>query len=214
MIGRRRTTIIAVSGFGVCTLLMALLTGYEQIGVAALIVFIVLRLVDGIFLGGEYTSASPLAIEYSPKEERGLYGALIMTGFPLAFAAISLIATVLLFLIPSDGLDSPYVQWGWRIPFLFGTLLAFAFVVYYARSVSESELFEESGGSESPLRSLSSGDNLKSFLQVFVMMTGFWLTLNTVSATMPGLLSDPVGLSKTNATITLAIANVVLSGGT
>lgn len=212
-IGRRRTTIIAVSGFGVATLLMALLPGYEQIGIAAVVVFIILRFVDGIFLGGEYTSASPLAMEYSPREKRGLYGALIMTGFPLAYAFISLITMFLLFWLPSEGLNSPYVQWGWRIPFFFGAFLAFAFVAYYYYFVDESEIWEESGGNESPIRTLFSGDNLKNFLQVFVMMTGFWLTLNTISAILPGLLGDPVGLSSTNVTITLVIANVVLAAG-
>lgn len=148
-IGRRRTTIIAVSGFGVATLLMALLPGYEQIGIAAVVVFIVLRFVDGIFLGGEYTSASPLAMEYSPREKTGLYGTLIMTGFPLAYAFISLITMFLLFWLPSEGLNSPYVQWGWRIPFFFGAFLAFAFVAYYYYFVDESEIWEESGGNES-----------------------------------------------------------------
>jgi Na+/melibiose symporter-like transporter len=131
----------------------------------------------------------------------------------LAYATISLITLVLLFLLPAGDINSPYVQWGWRIPFLLGAAIAFAFVIYFARSVSESELWEESGGSESPLKSLFSGDNLKSFLQVFVLMTGFWLTLNTVAAILPGLLSDPVGLSNTNKTIALVVANVVLAGG-
>ncbi|MBA4115448.1 MAG: MFS transporter [Rubrobacter sp.] len=212
-IGRKRTTIISVSGFGVCTLLLALMPGYQQWGIAAVSIFIALRFLDGIFLGGEYTSASTLAMEYTPREKRGLYGALIMTGFPLAFAFISLITMILLFLIPSDGLNSPYVQWGWRIPFLLGAALAFVFVAYYARSVSESEVWEESGGGGSPLLSLFSGDNLKSFLQVFVLMTGFWLSLNTVAAIMPGLLGDPVGLSKTNVTITLIVAFVVAALG-
>src|SRR4051794_26259866 len=99
-IGRKRTTIISVSGFGVCTLLLALMPGYHQWGIAAVIIFIALRFLDGVFLGGEYTSASPLAMEYSPREKRGLYGALIMTGFPLAYATISLITLVLLFLLP------------------------------------------------------------------------------------------------------------------
>src|ERR687883_1307294 len=125
-IGRRRTTIISVSGFGVVTLLMALLPGYEQWGIAAVILLIALRLIDGIFLGGEYTSANPLAMECSPKEKRGFYSALIMTGYPLAFAAISLITTVLLFWLPADDINSPYMQWGWRIPFVVGSLLAFA----------------------------------------------------------------------------------------
>src|SRR5919199_1587705 len=212
-IGRRRTAIISVSGFGVATLLMALLPGYRQWGIAAVIIFVVLRLVDGIFLGGEYTAANPLAMEYSPKEKRGFYSAFVMSGYPLAFAAISAITTVLLFLLPAEDINSPYVQWGWRIPFLIGAALAFAFLIYFVRSVRESELFEESGGSEAPLRSLFTGQNLRNFLQVFVLMSGFWLTLQTIAAILPGLLGDPVGLSKTNQTITLVVANVVLVGG-
>ncbi|MDQ4083580.1 MAG: MFS transporter, partial [Actinomycetota bacterium] len=149
-IGRRRTTIISVTGFGVVTLLMALLPGYQQWGIAAVILLIVLRLVDGVFLGGEYTSANPLAMEYSPKEKRGFYSSLIMSGYPLAFAAISAITTVLLLFIPADDINSPYVQWGWRIPFVIGALLAFALVFYYVRFVNESELFEEGGGAQAP----------------------------------------------------------------
>src|SRR5919202_307219 len=213
-IGRRRTTILSVSGFGVVTLLMALLPGYQQWGIAAVILLIVLRLIDGVFLGGEYTSANPLAMEYSPREKRGFYSALIMTGYPLAFAAISAITTVLLLLLPAGDINSPYVQWGWRIPFLIGALLAFGLVFYYVRSVSESELFEEAGGGgESGLKELFRGQNLRNFVQVFVLMTGFWLTLQTASTILPGLLGDPVGLSKTNVTITLVIANVILAGG-
>ena len=214
-IGRKRTTIISVSGFGVITLLMALLPGYQQWGLAAVILLVVLRLVDGVFLGGEYTSANPLAMEYSPKEKRGFYSALIMSGYPLAFAAISALTTVLLLFIPAGDINSPYVQWGWRIPFVIGSLLAFALVFYYVYLVDESELFEEGGGGgESPLKQLfTERDNLLSFLQVFVLMTGFWLTLQTVAAILPGLLGSQVGLSQTNTTITLVVANVVLVGG-
>jgi MFS family permease len=213
-IGRRRMTIMSVSGFGVVTLLIALLPGYQELGIAAVIILIVLRLVDGVFLGGEYTSANPLAMEYSPKEKRGFYSAVIMSGYPLAFATISAITTVLLLFIPADDINSPYMQWGWRIPFVIGSLLAFALVAYYVRSVEESELFEEGGGAEAPLRQLfTQRENLLSFLQVFVLMSGFWLTLQTVAAILPGLLSSPVGLSKTNTTITLVVSNVVLVGG-
>src|SRR5215213_9602130 len=161
-IGRKRTTIISVSGFGVITLLMALLPGYQQWGLAAVILLIVLRLVDGVFLGGEYTSANPLAMEYSPKEKRGFYSALIMSGYPLAFAAISALTTVLLLFIPAGDLSSPYVQWGWRIPFVIGSLLAFALVFYYVYLVAESELFEEEGGGgDSPGPARQPGRSLK-----------------------------------------------------
>ena len=214
-IGRKRTTIMSVTGFGVITLLMALLPGYEQWGLAAVILLVVLRLVDGVFLGGEYTSANPLAMEYSPKEKRGFYSALIMSGYPLAFAAISALTTVLLLFIPAGDINSPYVQWGWRIPFVIGSLLAFALVFYYVYLVDESELFEEGGGGgESPLRQLfTQRENLLSFLQVFVLMTGFWLSLQTVAAILPGLLGSQVGLSQPSTTIRLVVANLVLVGG-
>lgn len=218
-IGRRRTTIISVSGFAVVTLLIAFLPGYARWGVGAAIIFIVLRFIDGIFLGGEYTAASPLAMEYSPKERRGFFGALIMTGYPLAYATISLITLILLQLIPAGGLNSPYVQWGWRIPFVIGALIGFALVYYYVTSVAESELFEAAAesesdeGSGSPLIELFKGDSLRSFLQVFVLMSGFWLTLYTAAAMLPGLLTSEVGLSGTQLTITLVIAYIILAGG-
>ncbi|HET7478081.1 MAG TPA: MFS transporter [Rubrobacteraceae bacterium] len=212
-IGRRRATIISVTGFAIGTGLIALLPGYQHWGIGAVVLFILLRFIDGIFLGGEYTSASPLAMEYSPKEKRGFYGALIMTGYPLAYAAISILTLILLQFIPAGDLNSPYVQWGWRIPFILGSLMAFGLVFYYVRSVHESEVFEESGGTESPLRELFRGQNLWSFLQVFVMMGGFWLTLYTASAMLPGLLTSELGMSGTRLTITLAVAFLVLAGG-
>jgi MFS family permease len=209
-IGRRRTAIISVTGFGVATLLIALLPGYEQWGIVAVILLIALRFIDGIFLGGEYTSANPLAMEYAPREKRGLYSGLIDSAFPLAYASISLITLLLLFLLPAEDVGSPYVQWGWRIPFVIGAALAFAFVVYYARTVSESELWQHADTPDSPLRTLFRGEHLKSFLQVFLLMNGLWLTLQTVAAVLPGVLAT-TGLSSTQVTITLVIAYLVLT---
>ena len=215
-VGRRRTTIISVAGFGVGTLVIAFLPGYQQWGLAAVILFVLLRFVDGVFLGGEYTAASPLAMEYSPKERRGFFGALVMTGYPLAYATISLITLILLQLIPAGGLNSPYVQWGWRIPFVIGALMAFALVYYYVTSVAESELFEAAAESEgdggSPIIELFKGQNLWNFLQVFVLMGGFWLTLYTAAAMLPGLLTSELGLSGTSLTTTLVIAYFILTG--
>jgi MFS family permease len=210
-IGRKRTAEISVMGFGVATLLIALLPGYEQWGVVAVILLIVLRFIDGIFLGGEYTAANPLAMEASPREKRGYYSGLIDSAFPLAYASISLITLLLLFWLPSEGPDSPYVQWGWRIPFFIGAALAFGFVIYYRRTVTESELWQHSGGTEAPLRTLFRGESLKSFLQVFLLMSGLWLSLQTVAAVLPGVLGGAAGLSSTQVTITLVVAYIVLT---
>lgn len=208
--GRKNATVVAVSGFGILTVVVGLLPGYETWGIGSVIAFVALRFVIGIFVGGEYTAASPLAMEYSPKEKRGLNGGLIMTGFPLAYVAVALITLIMLQIAPADGIDSPYVQWGWRIPFFIGGALALGFVIYYLRSVRESELFESSPGG-TPVKDLFSGQNRRNFVQVFVLMTGFWLTLNCVTAILPGLLTSELGLSGVQVTTTLIVAYLVVS---
>jgi MFS family permease len=212
-VGRKKTTIVAVTGFGITTLLIAALPGYETWGVPAVAVLILLRFIDGIFLGGEYTSATPLALEYSPKRRRGLFGALIMTGYPLAYCVIALITFGLLKVIPAGDLHSPYVQWGWRIPFVLGAVLAFGFVFWYARHVKESAAWKNAPKAKAPLLELLQGRNLGNFLQVFTMMSGVWLGLNMVSAVLPRLLRDPVGLGNTQVTVVLIISYAVLALG-
>lgn len=212
-IGRKRTTVICVLGFGVVTLLIALLPGYEQWGVTVIWVLIALRLIDGIFLGGEYTSANPLAMEYCPKSKRGFYGAVIQSAASVGTAAISLITLAVLLVLPAGGLDSPYVQWGWRIPFLVGAVMAFALAYYYQNSVEESEVWQKAdkaAHTESPIKALFRGENLWSFLQVFVVMTGFWLALNASLAVLPGLLASQMGVKGVDLTIALVIAYIVL----
>lgn len=204
-IGRKRTTVIVVTGFGVFTSLIGLLPGYEQWGIAAVLVLIALRFIDGIFLGGEYSSANPLAMEYCPKEKRGLYGSIIQSAPPFSQALLSVVALVILFWVPAGGLNSPYVQWGWRIPFFIGGAMALALAVYYHFSVEESEVWEGSEKTEAPLRTLFSGDNLRDFLQVFVLMTGVWLSILPMVGTVPPLLAS-TELSGTSVSITLAIA--------
>ena len=212
-IGRRKTTMIAVTGFGLVTLLIAILPGFQAIGIAALVLLILLRLIDGVFLGGEYTAASPLAMEYCPKPKRGFYSAVIQAGYPIAYVAISLLVALMLFVAPvKGGLNSPYVQWGWRIPFIVGAVIAFAFVLWFRR-VPESRSWMESEKTESPIRTLFSGESRKAFLQVFVVMTGFWLALNTTISTLPQVLTKIGSLSSTRVTVLLMIANVVLVGG-
>lgn len=211
-IGRKRVAVISVLGFGVVTLLIALLPGYSAWGDTVIYVFIALRLIDGIFLGGEYTSANTLAMEYCPKEKRGLYGAIIQSAASLGTAAIALVALAVLRFLPAGSLDAPYVQWGWRIPFVVGAIMAFGLAIYYQRSVEESEMWRKSKRTQSPIKTLFQGENLKSFLQVFTVMTGFWLSLNASLAVLPGLLASQMHVVGENLTFVLVVAYVVLAG--
>jgi MFS family permease len=208
--GRRKATIIAIIGIAVTTLLIGLLPGYASVGLWGIGLLILLRLVDGIFLGGEYTAAIPLAMEWTPKRRRGLASGLITMTSPGALCLISAMTLLLLQIFPTGAPDSPYAVWGWRIPFFIGAALAVAFLVYFVRRVPESEAWEHSEPAAervSPLRQLFTGTNRRSLAQVFILMTGVWIALNISASVLPGLTSKVAGLTPTQLTVALIIAS-------
>jgi MFS family permease len=213
-IGRRMASIFSVSGFGFVTLLIAILPGYQSIGVTSYLLLVLLRFLDGIFLGGGYTGAVPLALEYTRKDRRGIVGGFILAGFPAAYVAINLVAMLMFALFPLAGPDSPYAQWGWRIPFVIGATLAGVLALYYIFKVSESEIWmNEAGGSTKklPLSDLISGKSGRNLLQVLLLMTGFWLTQNIIAIFIPSsLLLHTLHLPKFELTSTLLISYTVL----
>lgn len=216
-IGRRRIAVLSAWGFGVCTLLIGLLPGTEQVGGWGIALLILLRTIDGFFLGGEYTAATPLAIEQAAKNDRGRVGGIIASAFPAAYCTLAAVVFVVLKFVPAGDMQSPYTQWGWRILFFLGAVLAFAFAIWYTRSVEESEAFEAAQEAKTtttaPWRELFRGDALKNFLQVFTMMTGAWLSANMLNAVMPNLLTKQAGLSSTQLTAVLVVANLITIGG-
>ncbi|WP_321965022.1 MFS transporter [Paraburkholderia sp. J7] len=216
-IGRRTASIASVTGFGVATLLIALIPGYASIGIASYWILVILRFVDGIFLGGGYTGALPLAIEYAKKEQRGLVGGIILAGFPAAYVAINFIAMIMFKLFPVGGPDSAYAQWGWRVPFVLGALMAAWLAVYYVRKVAESEVWgrktARTQNATSAVR-LTRGSEFKSLVQVLAMMTGFWLTQNVVGLFLPtGVLLRTLHLTAFEMTITLMVSYSILCLG-
>ena len=214
-IGRRKASIYSVSGFGVVTLLIACLPGYQTLGIGAYVLLVLLRFVDGIFLGGGYTGAMPLAIEYSKKHQRGFVGGLIISGFPAAYVSINLFTMLVFFLFPLNGANSPYAQWGWRVPFVIGGLLAGLLALYYIFKVKESEIWQSEVGGEKreklALTDLLRGKSGRNLLQVLLMMSGFWLTQNIITIYLPtGLLVHTLHLSGLEMTSTLLLTYCVL----
>ncbi|MCB8882536.1 MFS transporter [Acidisoma cellulosilytica] len=213
-IGRRMASIYSVSGFGVITLLIALLPGYNTIGIGSYLLLVALRFLDGICLGGGYTGAMPLAIEYSRKHQRGFVGGFIIAGFPAAYVTINLVAMLMFVLFPLHGADSPYTHWGWRIPFIIGAVLAGCLALYYIFKVSESEIWKSEIGERPekvPFTDLLRGKSGRNLLQVLIMMSGFWLTQNIITIFLPTtLLSRFLHLSHFQLTSTLLISYAVL----
>ncbi|TDV57937.1 MFS transporter [Actinophytocola oryzae] len=205
-VGRKRTTLVAVSGFGVVTLMIACLPGHETIGVWSVGLLIALRFVDGIFLGGEYTTAVPLAMEWSPKHKRGLYASLITSTSPAAYVMIAAITLVMLQLLPSADLHSAYVQWGWRIPFVIGALLAAVLFRFYLKQVHEPPAALTGERHKLPFVRLLVRYP-KALAQVFVLMTGTWLATNMEAAVTPAQLKAHLELSSKQVTLTMLVIN-------
>lgn len=206
-IGRRKVTIYSVAGCGICTLLIAVLPGYHVLGLLGVVLLVILRLADGIFLGGEYTGATPLAMEAAPNGRRGWYGGLVGMGFPLSYCAISLITFVMLKLAPG----SAYINWGWRVPFLLGAVLCAIFCVYYARTVVESETWQSTRKTRTPIRDVLIGTSRRQFVQVFVLMSGIWFASNIATGLLPSALQFQAHVSATSVTAALVIVQAIHS---
>jgi MFS family permease len=206
-IGRRRVTMISIAGFGTLTGLVALLPGYSTIGIGSLVLLLALRFIGGIFMGGEYTSNNTLALEIVPKQRRGFVGGLLQGAFPVGFGAVSLAASIMLAVTTKQ----QYYDWGWRIPFLFGCALAFAFLIYY-RTVPESPLWQQSEKSSAPLKEVLSGSHLRNLAQIFVMMSGFWL-VGQPGAVLPSIMIQHLHIPSETTTNTFLVASIGLFFG-
>jgi MFS family permease len=206
-IGRRRTTMVSIAGFGTLTFLIACLPGNASIGIWSLVLLIVLRFVDGVFMGGEYTSNNTLALEMVPKDRRGFVGGVLQGAFPIGFALVSAV-TSFMFAVTTK---QQYYDWGWRATFIFGALLAFAFLLYY-RSVPESPMWLQSEKSEAPLKEVFSGSHLRNLAQVFVMMLGFWFASQTPTI-LPGIMIQHLHVSPEVTSTAFLIGSIILFFG-
>ena len=135
--GRRRALLLTFMGMGAATVLMGLLPTYAQIGVAAPIALVVLRLVHGLTGGGESGGAAVLAIEHAPPEKRARYGVFTALGAP-AGTILANVAFALVLLAPPDSVR----DWAWRVPFLFGGVVLLL-GLWMRKGVAESPVFQE-----------------------------------------------------------------------
>jgi MFS family permease len=148
-------------------------------------------------------------MEYSPKEKRGLYAAFIHIGYPAALICISLLEALMLTVAPGGDAGSAYAVWGWRIPFVIGALLAGALFVYYYLLVPESELWRASKKSTAPLKELFSGSDLRRLGQLFVVMSGAWLTLNATVGALPGVINTFLGVKSSDVNTGILIGAAI-----
>jgi predicted MFS family arabinose efflux permease len=203
MIGRKYTFLITILIMGAATFVVGLLPNYATIGIAAPVILIALRMLQGLALGGEYGGAATYVAEHSPNGKRGAYTAWIQT---TATLGLFLSLMVILGVRTAVG-EAAFADWGWRIPFLVSILLL-AVSVYIRLSMNESPAFQkmkaEGKTSKAPLsESFGQWKNLKIVIlallgltagQAVVWYTGqfyalfFLTTIAKVDATTANLL--------------------------
>jgi len=137
MIGRKYTFLVTILIMGMSTFVVGVLPGYSSIGVAAPVILISLRMLQGLALGGEYGGAATYVAEHSPHGHRGAYTAWIQTT-----ATLGLFLSLLVILGTRSAMsDADFGNWGWRIPFLVSIALL-AVSVYIRLSMNESPAFQ------------------------------------------------------------------------
>jgi MFS family permease len=171
MIGRKYTFLVTIVIMGTATFLVGLLPTYATIGIAAPIILVALRMLQGLALGGEYGGAATYVAEHSPNGKRGAYTAWIQT---TATLGLFLSLMVILGVRTAVG-EAAFAEWGWRVPFLVSILLL-AVSVYIRLSMNESPAFQkmkaEGKTSKAPLsESFGQWKNLKIVILALLGLT-------------------------------------------
>ncbi|MFI0404572.1 MFS transporter [Actinomadura sp. 3N508] len=209
-LGRKRvlaTTILLMSG---STFMIGILPGYDTIGIAAPLLLLLVRLVQGFSTGGEYGGAATMIAEYAPTRRRGFFGSFLelgtLTGYILGAGFVLLMDLAL----TTEAMHS----WGWRIPFLLS--LPLGLVGLYVRTRIEDtptfQRMEEAGKkAQSPLK-----ETLEHYWRVILMLIGIVFLLNVADYTlltfMPSYLVDFLEMNETTAQlITIGVEAVMIT---
>ena len=171
LVGRKHTFLVTIVIMGVSTFVVGFLPGYASIGIAAPVIFIAMRLLQGLALGGEYGGAATYVAEHAPANRRGFYTAWIQTTATLGlFLSLLVILGVRTFIG-----EEAFGSWGWRVPFV-ASILLLAVSVWIRLQLNESPVFlrikAEGKTSKAPLtEAFGQWKNLKIVILALIGLT-------------------------------------------
>jgi MFS family permease len=171
LVGRKYTFLITLSGMGLSTALIGFVPSYAQIGAAAGIILLLLRLIQGLCLGGEYGGAITYVAEHAPDEKRGYY-----TGWLQTSPTLGIVVSLAVIIVTREVLGTEaFTAWGWRIPFIL-SLFMVAIAIYIRLSLQETPIFQDIKAkgqtSTSPWREAFLSSNIKYVLIASVVVIG------------------------------------------
>jgi MHS family alpha-ketoglutarate permease-like MFS transporter len=208
--GRKAALTFSVLLMSVGSLMIAITPGYKQIGIAAPLLLVLARIIQGLSVGGEYGTSATYLSEMATKKHRGFYSSFqyvtLIMGQLLALGVLVLLQRALL-------TDKELHQWGWRIPFAIGAVLAIT-VMYLRRSLQESVNIDEKDAkarsTRGTIRALA--EHPKAVLTVIGLTVGGTVAFYTFTTYMQKFLVNTSGFSKNSATLisTLTLVGFML----
>jgi MFS family permease len=209
LVGRKYTFLMTMFLMGLATLTVGFLPGYSRIGIAAPILLISLRLLQGLALGGEYGGAAVYVAEHSPDHRRGFYTSLIQ-----ATASLGLLLSLAVILCCRLATKSAFDVWGWRIPFWFSSVLLLV-SLWIRLSMKESRAFLQAKAqgklSRAPLQEVfGKKENLRKVLVAFAgMVSGMTAVFYTAQFYALYFLIQSLRVAPTTANLFLGAALVL-----
>ena len=206
-IGRKRVLAIVVVLMSLSTLGIGLVPSYDSIGVAAPVLLVLLRCVQGFSAGGEYGSGACFLAEYAPTRHRGLVVAFLVWSVVIGFLLGSVTVTALEALLSEEAMDA----YGWRIPFLIAGVLGVVglYIRLRLRDTPEFEALRDTGEvAESPLRE-AARTAWRPILQIAGLVVIHNVGFYVVFTYLPTYFTKTLGFSKADAFISITVASVV-----
>mmetsp|Transcript_35727 Transcript_35727/g.53258 ORF Transcript_35727/g.53258 Transcript_35727/m.53258 type:complete len:468 (-) Transcript_35727:177-1580(-) len=189
--GRKRALEYSIFLMAIPTFLMGCLPGYEQIGPLAIVLLAIVRLLQGLSVGGQLMSSLVFTVEGKPKEKWGLYGSYVMASANFG----TLLGGVVAFILRETLTEDQLIRFGWRIPFLCGILVSVS-GVYLKCAVAEDHGVPDGGEAPNPVRNTFARGNWRSLLASclvpMIWSSGFYLSFVWMSIFMAELIDPPV----------------------
>ena len=136
-IGRKRTLVVALMMMGVTTTLIGFLPTYASIGIAAPLLLVALRFIQGLAIGGQWGGAMLLVTESAPAERRGWYGAYAQAGAPIGVV----LANLAFIGVSTSMSDEAFMEWGWRLPFI-ASIVLIGISMYIQLKIEDTDAFK------------------------------------------------------------------------
>jgi MFS family permease len=193
--GRKKAMIITILGFSVATFAVGLLPTYASVGIFAPLLLVLIRLIQGIFAGGEWGSGAVITMESVPKQKRGLLSGFLQSGFSFGFLLAAIAFQIITITFPGEAFE----EWGWRILFFTGIIPGFV-ALFVRFSMDESPLWIQKNRNHalehSPLRIALAKAHRREFLLCACIMTGLVYMYHGSISILPTYLQQFGGFEK------------------